>query len=221
MIPEDLRHELRKAVTSLENQPYRDMRPHLGTDGTVLHVVDPSLHCLVYGQTCCIPDERLGVEWENDDEASEKVIKGPTDGQVNWAYSTRFAWIPTAFHIQDGAPAKAQSYITNIDPSEKELYGIIEALVGRFSLIFKRVLSDMKLVGFHYRRRVHGRITYSDATPQEESEAVGDDEDRIKRFQETREYVLPTVPGHYSQHIWQLRPRLLSLSGKDVHMITL
>lgn len=181
----------------------------------VLDLVHPSLFCLVYGRTLGFPEGS-----ESQSRSDLVPVAGPAVELGEWAYSSKYAWIPTEFKIaEDGAPAKSLSYINNIHPANKELYTVIEALVGRFSLIFNRVLTDLA-EGDPLPRRVNGGVEYRDTTPDQNA---GEDDDayeeRLEAWKPTRDAVLPTVSEEgYTEHVWSgFNP--YELDGKRVQII--
>lgn len=143
-----------RAAAVLENvsEEEKDWRP--GSNNQVLDLVHPSLFCAVYGRT---------PSWSTSDgDRRLKPLEAPYEEMKDWAYSRKSSWIPTDFQLgQNGAPAKALDYINNVHPDKhKELVSVIESLVGRFSLLWDRVLTDIhpdndsllrreKVVGFY------------------------------------------------------------------------
>lgn len=129
--------KLLSAVTVLENVPEDEKDWHPRSDNLVLDLVHPSLFCAVYERTRC---------WNTSDGTKSLEPFRPTNGELpEWSYSGKFAWIPTDFQIgDDGAQAQALGYINNIHPERHaSLVPVIEALVGRFSLLWDRVLTDI------------------------------------------------------------------------------
>lgn len=74
-----------------------------------------------------------------------KFLESPKQDMEDWAYSDQFSWIPTDFQLGDnGGPAKVLGYINNVHPKlQKNLISVIECLVGRFSLLWDKVLTDV------------------------------------------------------------------------------
>ncbi|KAG9019806.1 hypothetical protein FRB90_005954 [Tulasnella sp. 427] len=137
LISEELKTKLKSAASVLENVPEEEQDWHPGADNLVLDLVHPSLFCAVYGRT---------QYWDTETEPrSLKVLEPPDDDLGTWSYSRQFSWIPTDFQLaENGAPATAPSYINNIHPQQhKDLVAVVEALVGRFSLLWDKVLTDI------------------------------------------------------------------------------
>lgn len=133
LVDKDLRLKLISAVTILENVPEDVKDWHPRSDSQVLDLVHPSLFCAVYGHT---------QYWNTANGSKTLEPLGLTHSNLpEWSYSKRLAWIPTDFQIgRDGAPAKALAYINNVHPQRHaNLVPVIEALVGRFSLLWDRV----------------------------------------------------------------------------------
>ncbi|KAG8931787.1 hypothetical protein FRC01_000816, partial [Tulasnella sp. 417] len=137
LISEDLKSELIRAAAILENVPDEEKDWHSRYGDQVLNLVHPSLFCAVYGRT---------PSWNtsNGDRRLEP-LKAPRREMEAWAYSPKFCWIPTDFQLgKDGARAFALDYINNVHPHHhKDLVAVIESLVGRFSLLWDRVLTDL------------------------------------------------------------------------------
>ncbi|KAG9024292.1 hypothetical protein FS837_005422, partial [Tulasnella sp. UAMH 9824] len=154
LISQDLKSRLIQAAAVLENVPEeeKDWRPR--SNNQVLDLVHPSLFCAVYGRT---------PSWNTSNgERRLEPLEAPYEEMKDWAYSRKSSWIPTDFQLgENGAPAKALDYINNVHPDQhKELVSVIELLVGRFSLLWDKVLTDIhpdndsllrreKVVGFY------------------------------------------------------------------------
>ncbi|KAG8912827.1 hypothetical protein FRC01_004875, partial [Tulasnella sp. 417] len=90
-----------------------------------------------YGRTQC---------WDTSDGGRELKPLDFTDGDLEfWAYSDGFCWIPTDFELgENGDPARALGYINNVHPRQHQgLITVIKCLVGRFSLLWDKVLTDI------------------------------------------------------------------------------
>lgn len=141
LVSEGLNAKLLEAVNALANAPDAEKDFRSGSPGgRVLDLVDPALFCAVYGRT---------FRWstEPDGKRNLEQLTGPSpDGNMGaWSYSTKFSQIPTEFQLgSNGEPAKALGYINNVHPEYgRDLVTVIEALVGRFSLLWDRVLTDL------------------------------------------------------------------------------
>ncbi|KAG8894567.1 hypothetical protein FRC01_012890, partial [Tulasnella sp. 417] len=137
LISQDLNLQLKSAAALLENIPEEEKDWHPRSNNQVLDLVHPSLFCAVYGRT---------QYWEssNGDRRLE-TLRAPKGDMERWAYSTEFSWIPTDFQLGvDGTPATALGYINNVNLyQQKDLITVIESLVGRFSLLWDKVLTDI------------------------------------------------------------------------------
>ncbi|KAG8943130.1 hypothetical protein FRC04_003210 [Tulasnella sp. 424] len=138
LIPAQLKSRLVAAASVFENVPEEEKDWHPRSDNIVLDLVHPSLFCTVYGRT---------LAWTTDSDGKRHLepLKPPVRDQDSWSYSEKFSWIPTNFQLsKNGEPAKAQGYINNVHPEQhKDLIPVIEGLVGRFSLLWDRVLTDL------------------------------------------------------------------------------
>ncbi|KAG8911880.1 hypothetical protein FRC01_005430, partial [Tulasnella sp. 417] len=137
LISQDLKSRLMRAGAILENVPDEEKDWHSQYSDQVLNLVHPSLFFAVYGRT---------PSWNPSySERRLEPLKAPQREMENWAYSPKFSWIPTDFQLgTNGAPARALGYINNVHPHHhKDLVSVIESLVGRFSLLWDRVLTDI------------------------------------------------------------------------------
>lgn len=211
-------------VTVLENVPEDEKDWRSRSDNLVLDLVHPSLFCAAYDRT----QYRSGAD-------GTKLLKAPhpTDGDLpEWAYSRNFAWIPTDFQVgHEGAPARALGYINNVHPQRHAgLVSAIEALVGRFSLLWDQVLTDMHPDN---KEDLPGRVKTdgwcgwdeSDEHPEPEfsgRENLTDEWDELKEaYKENRTFIPPGVSGRYDESGQDVSQREASYSiqGKKVQVI--
>ncbi|KAG9027586.1 hypothetical protein FS837_004221, partial [Tulasnella sp. UAMH 9824] len=225
LISQDLKSRLMRAAAVLENIPEeeKDWRPR--SNNQVLDLVHPSLFCAVYGRT---------QFWDaSNGDRHLKPLKPPRKEMKNWAYSRKSTWIPTDFQLgQKGAPAKALDYINNIHPDQhKELVSVIESLLGRFSLLWDRVLTDIHPDNDSLLRRekVVGFFSWAD-NPEYPSPTILDrmrlgnnDFDRLQdAWQEHRTFTPPTVSEHGYRGSGQditRRETTYSIQGRIVQVI--
>ncbi|KAG8899163.1 hypothetical protein FRC01_010640, partial [Tulasnella sp. 417] len=169
LISEDFKSRLIREGAILENVPDEEKDWHSRYGDQVLNLVHPSLFCAVYGRT---------PSWNtsNRDRRLEP-LKAPRREMKAWAYSPKFSWIPTDFQLgKNGTPATALGYINNVHPTQnKDLIPIIESLVGRFSLLWDKVLTDIlpendSLPG---RQKVVGSYTWTYNTESSGSSSQG------------------------------------------------
>ncbi|KIO15428.1 hypothetical protein M407DRAFT_34999, partial [Tulasnella calospora MUT 4182] len=191
-----------------------------------LDLVHPSLFCAVYGRT---------QFWDSSNGDRCLEVLGVPDGDLDgWAYSDQFCWIPTDFQLgENGSAARALGYINNVHPEQnKDLISVIECLVGRFSLLWDRVLTDIhpkhhgKLPG---RTKVTQRYEWTDdpeyPEPSWESEEeLGSNEykKRHELWKENRVLKQPTVDERGYQGSGTditSRDATYSIQGKEVQII--
>ncbi|KAG8939524.1 hypothetical protein FRC04_006249 [Tulasnella sp. 424] len=137
LISQELNSRLKLAAAALEKVSDEEKDWHPRSNNLVLDLVHPSLFCAVYGRT---------QFWDTSNGARcLKLLEQPDGDLEAWAYSDSFSWIPTDFQLGDnGAPATALGYINNIHPQHhKDLITATESLVGRFSLLWDKVLTDI------------------------------------------------------------------------------
>ncbi|KAG9028509.1 hypothetical protein FS837_003856 [Tulasnella sp. UAMH 9824] len=223
---EDLCSRLKSAAAILENVPDEEKDWHPRANNQVLDLVHPSLFCAVYGRTQC---------WDTSDgDRKLKFLESPEQDMEAWAYSDQFSWIPTDFQLGDnGSPARVLGYINNVHPRlHKDLISVIECLVGRFSLLWDKVLTDVHPKNNDYlpgREKVRG--SYSWSTHPEHPEPrwkdraeLGVEEYNTRRdaWEENKIIVLPTVN---EQGYWKCsrdiisRETAYSIQGKPVQVI--
>ncbi|KAG8929344.1 hypothetical protein FRC01_004461 [Tulasnella sp. 417] len=227
LISEDFKSRLIRAGAILENVPDEEKDWHSRYGDQVLNLVHPSLFCAVYGRT---------PSWNtsNNDRRLEP-LNAPYKEMEDWAYSPKFSWIPTDFQLgQIGTPATALGYINNVHPSQnKDLTAVIESLVGRFSLLWDRVLTDIhpdnnSLPG---RQKVVGSYTWTYhpdhpvPSPLRQGRHALGRRDYTRQFNASREHGvinLPTVhqQGYRgSEEDITRRESTYSIQGKVVQVI--
>ncbi|KAG8912829.1 hypothetical protein FRC01_004877 [Tulasnella sp. 417] len=226
LVSQDLRSRLISAAALLEIVPEDRKDWHPRSSGRVLDLVHPSLFCAVYGRT---------LFWDGSaGDRCLKIIGVPYKEMDGWAYSDQFCWIPTDFQLgENGAPAKALGYINNVHPeNNKDLVGVIECLVGRFSLLWDKVLTDIhpehhgKLPG---RAKVTQRYEWIDdpeypEPPRRLDEELGKEEyqKQYELWKENRVLKQPTVDErgyHGSGRDITSRDVTYSIQGKEVQII--
>ena len=114
-VPEQLKQELREAVSTLENIPaiHRDWHP--GSDEKVLDLVHPSLFPLMYGRSRALTDGLVTLDnclemcGKGDITAIPDKPKAPAP-EYSWAHvedpaklwSNAFQWLPCEVKFNDG-----------------------------------------------------------------------------------------------------------------------
>ncbi|KIO21963.1 hypothetical protein M407DRAFT_28450 [Tulasnella calospora MUT 4182] len=197
LVSQDLRSRLKLAAAILENVPEEEKDWHPRSNNQVLDIVHPSLFCAVYGRT---------QYWATSNGGRKLELLDDPDGDLEaWAYSEKFAWIPTDFQLgENGAPATALDYVNNVHPKQhKDLITVIECLVGRFSLLWDKVLTDIhpdnndRLPG---REKIVGSYKWDEhpdypQPPWKERETLGAEEfsRRWDTYEENKIITLPTV----------------------------
>ncbi|KAG8930961.1 hypothetical protein FRC01_002010 [Tulasnella sp. 417] len=230
LVSEDLRNRLIEAVKVLEDVPDDKKDWHPGGNKQVLNLVHPSMYCIIYDRTLAFPLDSDPVKRTSADLkklhapfVAAALKTGPKPDYPGWSYSPKFCWIPTDFEIAPGGqPAKALSYINNIDPDHTELYSVIEGVVGRFSLLWDRVLTDI--------RPESGAMRYRITEEAEWNSDLAGPEPYYGRFNSPehaawtewcnrRELVIPSVPRQgYTEDISH-RNNHYTIQGKKVQVI--
>ncbi|KAG8931780.1 hypothetical protein FRC01_000809 [Tulasnella sp. 417] len=198
LISQDLKLRLTRAAAVLEEVPEEEKDWHPRSNNQVLDLVHPSLFCAVYGRT---------QSWDtSSDDRQLESLEAPDEEMDSWAYSENFCWIPTDFQLgENGTPATALGYINNVHPHQhNDLVTVIESLVGRFSLLWDRVLTDIhpdnsedlpgraKVAGSRYSWTDHPEHPW---LSWEDHQAMGDEEfeRRYDAWREHRTIIPPTV----------------------------
>ncbi|KII93280.1 hypothetical protein PLICRDRAFT_121679, partial [Plicaturopsis crispa FD-325 SS-3] len=183
-------------------------------DGVTTALVDPHLHCLVYGRTLVQDRHNRGLLNPMD----------PPYHAETYTVSRKAAMLPTDFSVSAAGGAKALGYINNIDPQHALLHSSIETVVEKILPMFEHVLTDL-----HRNNPLHQRIREScHYTEWDEPEPpeFSDDEDgwvaygqELERWMMERPIRLPDVPeAGYTGRLEQ-RKHVVSLKGRTVQMI--
>ncbi|KAF1977877.1 hypothetical protein BU23DRAFT_657381 [Bimuria novae-zelandiae CBS 107.79] len=147
---------LRRAVKPLLEVSDDQKDWHLNSDGKVLNLIHPSLYPLVVGHSKILPTGQIGVDDCLDNMGQgvlvpqgEKVRSHLVHGlsyHINQdkLCSTRFQWLPSEIQfVGEGTDEKIASYINNLHPNKhKELYSIIEQLIGKSIPLWNNVLQS-------------------------------------------------------------------------------
>ncbi|KIO15828.1 hypothetical protein M407DRAFT_34561 [Tulasnella calospora MUT 4182] len=103
-------------------------------------LVHTSLYCIVYNRTFAFPVDSNPANRTSADLkklrhpfAAAAAKTGPEPPYERWSYPKKFCWIPTDFDLPTGGrPAKALSYINNIEPDLTSYIRSSRALWGGF-----------------------------------------------------------------------------------------
>lgn len=212
-----------RAAAVLENVPDEEKDWHSRYTDQTLNLVHPSLFCAVYGRT---------PSWNASDSTRRlEPLKAPQEEMEEWAYSPKFAWIPTDFQLgANGAAATALGYINNVHPTQnKDLVTAIESIVGRFSLLWERVLTDLhpdngSLPGWQKVVDSYVSTDHPEYPKPTRSRSIGRIEfnNRLASWQEHRTITIPTVSEHGyhgSEQDITHRKNSYSVQGKIVQVI--
>ncbi|KAG9048184.1 hypothetical protein FS837_000530 [Tulasnella sp. UAMH 9824] len=222
LVSQELRTKLKLAAAALENVPEEEKDWHPRAYNQVLDLVDPSLFCTIY--------ERDQESDTSNDGLKRRPLYDAQEELQAWTYSERFSWIPTDFQLgKNGVPATALGYINNVHPKHKDLITVIESLVGRFSLLWDKVLTDIHPAnkdGLPRRGKVVGSYEWTDHPdhpfPDEDERWEEDYNSRLLACAENRIVTQPTVDkrGYRgSGENIRRRKRLYSTQGKVVQVI--
>lgn len=176
--------------------------------------MDPYTYPLVYGRTPHL--------------TSDNVLKEVSLPKAwYYAFSTRFSYLPTAFHITpstDPCQATAQGYINGVPPHMPSMSASISEIVSKTIPLFEHVLTDLHSDN-SLRVRIPGTFSFQESDQPEEPADPEDDEAWSKYQQEmddwarNRPVVLPDVaddgyPGGHDER--QIR---ISLRGRTINVV--
>ena len=89
--------------------------------------------------------EKPTAEDEGDDVDSVAMSGSSGAGVKEYHTSTKYAWLPTDFHVNEDGTVRCWSYINNLHPIQHAaMYPLIEQVVGRFIPLFERVLTSLR-----------------------------------------------------------------------------
>jgi hypothetical protein len=128
-------------------------------------LIDPSLHCLVYGHTLVC-----------DTRHPEGLRPQPAPSHLgSYFVSQKFVFLPTDFSISALGHVRFLSYINNIDPKDTTLYCDMEKLLESCVPLFSHVLTDLHRNN-PLPQRIQGYCRYTEWDEPEPPEH-SDDED--------------------------------------------
>ena len=169
IVSPELKTELRIACKPLEDIPTTLKDRHLGSDGKVLDLVDPSLFPLIYGRSRVLPTGKVGLQ-----DCTEYIGKGeiapyldlpdlttPKSCPFEWSrtgnidyWSAEFQWLPCDVKLAGEGDTKIISYINNLHPAHHgRLYAVIESFISKSIPLWDRVLSSIGPPNNRYPRR--------------------------------------------------------------------
>lgn len=142
ILSEPFKRKLSQEVTQLE-AVYRQQQWNHSHQDEVLNLVDPSLHCIVFGKS------RGLVQLPNEQEMNARKLFLPGKQHVltnpiqDHSYAS-FQWLPAEFQVDTTGRVKIRSYINNLHPDDfAPLYDSIATVFERFVPLFDRVLQDL------------------------------------------------------------------------------
>lgn len=136
----DIKEDLKKAVTALENVSDDEKDWHPGSDGKVLDLVHPSLWPLAYGVSRVLANERISLQ-DTLKSCGAGVVAPKSEGDFAKLWSAKFQWLPCEVDLDDDKP-RITSYINNLHPHRHaDLYGVIEKVIAKalplWDLVYK------------------------------------------------------------------------------------
>ncbi|KAH7927256.1 hypothetical protein BV22DRAFT_1085358 [Leucogyrophana mollusca] len=183
--------------------------------GTTVDIIDPFLHCLVYGRT-------LAYDSQNSDRVLPEPHLPMYDIENTAAVSKTFACLPTDFAVSSSGAVKALSYINNLHPRHVSLHNCIENLLSKIVPLFEHVLTDL-----HEDNPMSQRIkTPLKLVTEPEPPEFSDDEQGWAVYESrTREWVmnkpiqLPDVPRAGYAGGLENRRHTVQLKGRTLQVI--
>ncbi|ORX80805.1 hypothetical protein K493DRAFT_320815 [Basidiobolus meristosporus CBS 931.73] len=188
-----LKEELRRGVRGLEDIPeaYKDWHP--GSNKQVLDLVHPSLYCFVSGVTRQIPPGKdMNAVLASCGSGEIKPLREVAEYSDNYAYSSKYQWLPADLFVSESGDVTFNSYINNLHPVwHHELYSTISKIFSRFVPLFNRVLTDLR----HPR---DNRIEVDPYTWYDNDSSMPDDDDdeAMDDWYQNRLPALPDAPAY-------------------------
>jgi hypothetical protein len=204
-IASDLKEELKRAVSVLEDVPDHQKDWHPGSDGNVLDLVHPSLFPLIYTRSRILPHSTIGLSDCIDSITKGEIVPDPLshpdlerDKYRNAArefWSSRFQWLPCNISFPDGDNASIDSYINNLHPIEhQELYSVLEKIITKAVPLWNIVLQcyfEGALRG-ELRADCRGiKYTFPEGAEEERTGEESDEDEYQERLEELRIYDKP------------------------------
>jgi len=183
-------------------------------DNVTATLIDPFLHCLVYGRTQVY-----------DTHHPEALRPQPAPSHLgNYFVSQKFAFIPTDFSVSNTGHVRFMSYINNLNPGETSLYRSIENLLRDCVPLFNHVLTDLHRNNPH-PRRIQGHCRYIEWDEPEPPEH-SDDEDGWSAYErDVRHWVMhrpieiPDVPINGYPGGLESRKYAVDLHGRILQVV--
>lgn len=132
LVPDDLHEALREAFARLKTDQAACPDWHPKTNETVQDLLHPSMYPLIYGCSCFLEDEAVGVgdavdRWAGKGDAIPRKIFGRSR-----LVSNKYQWLPANLEFTASGGVKFTSYINNLHPVKyRAIYGTIEKLVEK------------------------------------------------------------------------------------------
>jgi hypothetical protein len=232
LFPEDLASQSSRLVDHLSNVPDHEKDWHLGSDGTALDLIDPSLYLFVSGET-----RTVGVDCDPYTSGGNptslscdgRVYKEPYEFTMADQYrSLEYQWIPTPIEVDDDKKVRFLSYVNNLHPKRHaQLYHVLAEMLTATIPLFEYVLGFLK-EDRHPKIDLSGFVIYDPENPpnRRNEESFETYRERYEEYWETREPweenwetrpMLP-IPVEEYKPIQQIQP--VSLRGRKLQIIT-
>lgn len=148
LIPGELTAALLEGARTLESVPDEEKDWHPGSNNQVLDLIHPSLYCFRIGKSLVknLETGKLYVPTLNEymlmrDDFPMYRVRGKVN---SYCTSEQHQWLPTDFTVSEEGVVRNVSYINNLHPDHfKRLYSTINSILGRFVLLWERVLADV------------------------------------------------------------------------------
>jgi hypothetical protein len=177
-------------------------------------LIDPFLHCLVYGRTQV-----------HDARYPGTLRPQPAPSHLgNYFVSQKFAFIPTDFFVSKTGHVQSMSYINNLNPRETCLYRSIESLLGGCIPLFNHVLTDLHRNN-PLPRRIQGHCRYVEWDEPEPPEHSDDEggwsayERDIRHWVMHRPLEIPDVPPNGYPGGLERRKHIVDLCGSVLQVV--
>lgn len=222
ILSDELRQELKKAVTAIVEEPgfVRDYHP--GSDDKELDIVHPYMFPLVFGRSRILPDRVIGIDDALPNAGQGEIIPVPEDPGITredmtWRiaartditvkpFSNAFQLLPFEVELGDDDKWHIASYINNLHPGKhRNLYGIVEKIIDTIVPLWDMALTPLKDM-LHSRARIeYHKVVYRPLSEeaersrpkQEPDETERDFEIRLSKWKERFYEAIPPEPGKF------------------------
>jgi Protein of unknown function (DUF4246) len=122
IVSDELHEALRRAFETLKEDQASAPDWHPSCNEMVQDLVHPSMYPLVFGRSCCLKEEVVGVDnaietWTSKGNIipKDELQEEPRYPPEHWSYS--YQWLPANVTFQPDGTVKFTSYINSLHPN--------------------------------------------------------------------------------------------------------